>query len=247
MDICTAQNLINNKQDVTGAMQSSYSLLLVPTVTVNGLVDGQVLEDSFAPVLEFVIEPNQVYLKSYMAEGQDPFKPGTVGILSREKWAPNMINIFQLPLPVYTARVIALVCLALAAAGAGLALFVFKEAESSDERLWAKLQIGEHMLEINTSPVSENDRLVELASLEELVQLVERYGGAVLFHEETPYVNYYVRDDGVVYRYRQMEPQYSYPQKDEVFPETVMGVEDELSPQEEVKVEDGEDDTGAEE
>jgi signal peptidase I len=209
MDVCAAQELIDNKQKATGAQQSLYYLSLIPSVTINGTVNNQVLEDSFAPVLEFVIEPEQVYLNKNTAEDQDPFKPGTVGILSREKMVPNIINIFQILLPVSTARVIALVCLILAAAGAGLATIVFKEAETSDERMWAKLQIGEHMLGIGASPVGTNDRLVKLASLEELVQLVERYGGAVLFYEETPFINYYVRDDGVVYYYRQLERQYS--------------------------------------
>ena len=209
MDVCAAQDLINDKQDATGAVQGSYSLLLIPTVKVNGTVDGQVLDDSFAPVLTFVIEPTQVYLKPYTAEDQDPFRPGTVGILSREKWTANVINIFQFPLPVFTARIIAVVCLVLAAAGAGVATLVFKEAETSDERLWAKLQIGEHMLGVSTIPFGKNDRMVDLDSLGELVNLVERYGGAVLFHKEPPYINYYVRDNGVVYRYRQMEFQYN--------------------------------------
>jgi signal peptidase I len=209
MDICAAQELINDKQEATGAIQSTYSLLLIPTVTVNGLVDGQVLEDSFSPILEFVMEPNQVYLKPYAAEDQDPFKPGTVGILSREKMVANVINIFQIPLPVFTARIIAIVCLVLAAVGAGVATLVFKEAETSDERLWAKLQIGEHMLGVSTIPFGKNDRMVDLHSLGELVSLVERYGGAVLFHKEPPFINYYVRDNGVVYRYRQMEFQYN--------------------------------------
>ncbi len=31
----------------------------------------------------------------------------------------------------------------------------------------------------------------------------------MLFHKEPPYINYYVRDNGVVYRYRQMEFQYN--------------------------------------
>ena len=209
MDVCAVQDLIDDKQEATGAQQGSYSLLLVPTVTVNGTVDGQLLADSFAPVLAFVIEPNQVYLKPYSAEDQDPFKPGTVGILSREKMVPNVINIFQFPLPVLTARIIAIVCLVLSIAGAGVAVLVFKEAETSDERLWAKLQIGEHMLGVSTIPFGKNDRMVDLYSLGELVQLVERYGGAVLFHKEAPYINYYVRDNGVVYRYRQMEFQFS--------------------------------------
>lgn len=217
MDVCAAQDLINEKQDVTGAQQSYYSLILVPEVTVNGTVDGQILEDSFAPALEFVIEPRQVYLKPYTAENQDPFKPGMVGILSREIMVPNTINIFQIPLPVVTARVIAIVCLVLAAAGAGVATLVFKEAETSDERLWAKLQIGEHMLGVSTIPFGKNDRMVDLDSLGELVNLVERYGGAVLFHKEAPYINYYVRDNGVVYRYRQMEFQYNLADGENIF------------------------------
>lgn len=217
MDVCAAQDLIDDKQVATGATQGIYYLLLSPTVTVNGIVDGQLLEDSFAPVLEFIIEPNQVYLKPYTAEDQDPFKPGTVGILSREKMTANVINIFQLPLPVFTARIIAVVCLVLAAAGAGVATLVFKEAETSDERLWAKLQIGEHMLGVSTIPFGKNDRIVDLSSLGELVQLVERYGGAVLFHKEPPYINYYVRDNGVVYRYRQLEFQYNLPDSENTF------------------------------
>ncbi len=37
MDICAAQELIDDKHKATGAMQSTYSLLLIPTVTVNGI------------------------------------------------------------------------------------------------------------------------------------------------------------------------------------------------------------------
>ena len=208
MDICTAQELIDDKHTATGAFESFYSLSLIPEVNINGIVDGQILEDRFAPQLTFMIEPEQVYLSQNIEEGQDPFAPGTVGILSRDKIVPNLINIFQLQLSVPTARIIAIVCVVLAAMGTALASFAFKEAETQDERLWAKMQIGEHMLEINASPVGDNDRLVDLASLDELIQLVERYGGAVLYHELVPYANYYVRDDGVVYRYRQVDRKY---------------------------------------
>ncbi|MDX9865162.1 MAG: signal peptidase I [Anaerolineaceae bacterium] len=222
LDVCAAQDLIDIKQEATGAAQSSYYLSLIPAVTVNGVVDGQILEDSFAPALEFVIAPQQVYLNQNFGENQDPFKPGTLGILSRDKIVPNVINIFQYPLPIPAARVIAIVCLALAATGAGLAIFVFKEAESSDERLWARLQIGEHMLSVSTSPFGKNDRVVDLDNLGELVQLVERYGGAVLFHKDPPYVNYYVRDNGVVYRCRQMERQYSLASGDNDFQQELL-------------------------
>ena len=242
MDVCVAQDLIDDKHKATGAAQTFYFLRLIPTVTINGIVDGQILEDTFSPALEFIIEPEQVYLNKNNEENQDPFKPGSVGILTRERMVPNTINIFQIPLPVPAARLITIVCLALAAIGAGLATFVFKEAEGSDERLWAKLQFGEHMLEINTSPVGANDRLVELASLEELVQLVERYGGAVLFHEESPNINYYVRDDGVVYRYQQMERQFS-PQEDANIPKQVVEAENEIALDQDLEIEASGDET----
>lgn len=209
LDVCEAQDLIDDKQTATGTNQSLYFLSLIPTVTINGNVAGQPLADTFAPDLEFVIEPQQVYLNNRGDEKQDPFKPGTVGILSQERMVANTINLFQLPLPVSAARVIAISCLVLAAAGTGLALLTFKEAETNDERLWAKLQIGQYMLETKNSPIGRRDRIIDLNSFDELIQLTEKYGGMVFFHEQAPYVDYFIRDDGVVYRYRRLERQYS--------------------------------------
>lgn len=208
VNLCEAQDLITNLQTTTGTQHSSFLLSIVPEVTITGNVEDKPLADTFAPALQFVIEPQQIYLNPRGDSQQDPFKPGATGILSTKKMVPNTLNIFQLPLPVSLARGLAVAAGLLALGGAGLALFTFKEAEATDERLWAKLQIGERMLETRNSPVGLQDRIVDLSSFDELIQLTDKYGGMVFFHEQAPYVDYFIRDDGIVYRYRQMERQY---------------------------------------
>ena len=209
IDLCAAQAVINNLQETTGTKNPPYYLDIIPTVTISGSVAGLVLDDTFAPELSFIIDPQQVYINDMRNQEQDPFKPGSVGILSNEKMVANNLNIFQMAVPVVTARIIAVVLAGLAAVGAALALLTFKEAETADERLWAKLQIGEHMLETRNSPVSINDRIIDLTGFDELIQLAERFGGLVFFHEQAPYVDYFIRDDNVVYRHRRLERQYS--------------------------------------
>lgn len=208
LDVCQAQALIDNLQTTTGTRHPPYFLSLAPRVNISGQIAGQQLTEAFTPTLQFIIEPQQVYLSARGDQNQDPFKPGQAGVLSSEKMVSNSLNLLRLALPVSVARILSIAGVLLAAAAAGLAMVTFKDAEVNDERLWARLQIGEYMLETRNSPIGHQDRVVDLAGFDELIQLAEKFGGMVFFHEQPPYVDYFIRDDGLVYRFRQIERQY---------------------------------------
>ncbi len=203
LDICALRDLINNTESITAVQYLTYNVVINPKVKVQGQFDGLQLNDSFNPTLTFSIDQEQMYIPLNSNQSENPFQPMTSGFVSTSHTEANTISIFSLQLPVATARTISLVTLLVALLGLAIPMLIFSRSGQQNDKLKAKMMMGPMLVETLASPVSGAERLVDLVTFEDLVQLAESMGTTVFFHQQPLHVDYLVKDGNVVYRYRQ--------------------------------------------
>ncbi|MHC1740765.1 MAG: signal peptidase I [Anaerolineaceae bacterium] len=204
MNICNLQTIIKNTQIITQVENLQYSLIITPTVKVSGLLAGIGLEDSFTPQLSFNVDPLQVYLPTNYDTEHDPIHPTISANVEKSVVELNTLPIFSNQLPVWLARYISITLLVLAMLGIFIPTAIFGMASKKDKKLQAKLLVGSMLVETQISPVSGNERIVDVTSFEDLAILSERTNSTVFFHQQPLYTDYLVRDNALVYRFRQI-------------------------------------------
>jgi EAL domain-containing protein (putative c-di-GMP-specific phosphodiesterase class I) len=181
-----------------------YYLILTPNVKVNGQFMGQELANEFNPQLQLSFDQQQLYFPPNSGLAEDPFKPTASGFINEFGIVDNSISIFSFHLPIQTGRIIAVVCVLIALLGITLPVFVYRQSKKENETISAKMLIGQALLETKISPINENERVVDLTSLEDLALLAERSGLPVFFNQKSYFTDYLVRQDNLVYRFRQL-------------------------------------------
>jgi signal peptidase I len=203
-NVCQLNSVITETEAKTTVERLQYSLVLTPNVNVEGSFSGLSLETPFNPELKLSFDRQQLYYPPNSDLQEDPFNPVESGFVNEMLVTTNTINIFSFALPVQTARVIAVVLLVLSILGIALPVYLYGRSKKDNEPLSAKMLIGQSLLETKVSPITENERIVDLTSLEDLAVLAERAGLPVFFNQKSYFVDYIVRQDNLVYRYRQL-------------------------------------------
>jgi signal peptidase I len=203
-DVCSLQTIIDSVEAATKVESLQYSFEFQPLVKINGQLAGNEFKDSFSPILTFLVDPQQLYLAPYDATTEDPIYPSAEGQVEIDEIAVNTLPILGLKVPVVAARGIAAVAFVLSLLGILIPMFLFTKASKEDKKLQAKMLVGQLLVETQVSPVNGNERIIDLTEFEDLVALSERTGSTLFFHQQALYTDYLVRENNLVYRYRQM-------------------------------------------
>jgi len=181
-----------------------YNVVITPNVKITGEFSEHPVEQSFNPALTFNIDQQQLYIPLSTVQDENPYLPTSTGYVVSESSVDNTLSIFSLEIPIRTARPVALVLLLIAAIGLLVPVLIFKNSAPQNEKLKAKMLVGSMLVETLSSPVSGQERIVDVSSFEDLVQLSERLGSTVFFHQQALYVDYLVKENNLVYRFRQV-------------------------------------------
>jgi signal peptidase I len=203
-DVCQLNDVIAATEAITSVDMTQYSLIISPNINLDGIFQGQSLTNQFNPELTLTFDGAQLYFPKNNNLAGDPFKPAESGFITLLEPGANSIKIFNLEIPVQTGRTIALILVAVALVGIILPMMVYSESKKENEPISAKMLIGQALLETNVSPISGNERIVDLATLEDLAMLAERSGLPVFFNQKPYSVDYFVRHENIVYRFRQI-------------------------------------------
>lgn len=203
LDICALRDLITGTENITEVEHLQYTVAISPDIKVKGEFSDLPLDSTFSPTLTFNIDSQQFYVPVDALEQGDPYQPSNTGFVEKKYITANSIPIFSFPLPVAAARTTSLVLLIAALLGLAVPMFIYSRSGKEDEKLKAKMLVGPMLVETLSSPVSGLERVVDLVSFEDVVQLAERMGTTVFFHQQPLYTDYMVKDSNIVYRYRQ--------------------------------------------
>jgi signal peptidase I len=205
LDVIQAE--IDSAREQTGLDSQplrSYTVSLVPAIEVDGTLGSVGIAETFAPGIDFIVEPLLVKVKvsSGMGDEANPFSAVTTGTVSDYRSVPNHVALPGYQLPVETARRIAQAGLAVSVLGMLVLAVIVVSASTGDEPKRIRVRYGPMLVSLKGSDLGEIVRLIEVQSIDDLVRVAEREGRMVLHQESGSIHQYFVQDADVTYRYQ---------------------------------------------
>jgi len=193
---------VQRVQETTGVGSQRYLFNVLPQVDFVGTAEGAIIQDSFAPVLSFVMEDNQIYVSKANSNETDPLAPVSQGSIMVESLVPNTLSIFGLILPVVSARYISVIGGGLVLLMAVLIWSAIKANNEVDDLTRAQITFRDSLLDCSDVPATSSDQVIDLKTLESFSQVVQRLDQVVLMHQTPDTVDFYAAQGHVFYRYR---------------------------------------------
>lgn len=198
-------NMTTNVQSLTG-VPDSFTFSVVPVIEIEGEIGDQPISESFSPTLAFAVDGLQ--LKSPAAapgeaggEVADPLEPTLAGSIKTSQLDVNRVSLLMIDLPVAASRKLSVL-------GLGMSLLLmfllwqrFSRVATQDESEQIQAEYGDWLVDVMKVEPSMRTRAVEVANMEALVRLAERYERVILHHGSPPRHDYYVEESGTVYRH----------------------------------------------
>jgi signal peptidase I len=182
----------------------AYSVDIVPSVTLGGMLAATPLHETFEPSLRLTVEPLLVKVKSDSSSGPDStaFQIVSTGSISEYRNVPTFLPMPGYQMRVDLARNLAQIGLALSVVGALLLIVVVSSSSSADEPARIRARYGSLLITLRSSDLGEDMRVIEVASIEDLVRIAEREGRMILHQELGSLHRYFVQDIDVTYRFQ---------------------------------------------
>jgi signal peptidase I len=187
-NICQLNSIIQETEAKTTVGQLQYFVTISPNVKINGSLSDQALTDQFDPKLKLSFDRLQMFYPPNSDLSTDPFNPAQNSFINKITTGANTISIFSFALPVQSGRTIAIILLLIAIVGIVFPMFIYAKSKKTNEPISAKMLIGQSLLETSVSPINENERIVDLTSLEDLAVLAERSGQPVFLNKKSYFV-----------------------------------------------------------
>lgn len=199
IDISQLQGFMNTLEELTGLSPSEYALSIQPQISVEGTVGGQALSDEFAPSLDFIINPLQVRLADNQLDGGQTLQQSQEGMIQIGVQQVNTLAIFGAKVNIFVARIIALLVFAVLGV---LTLFAFVRARNL-ARLPEMQRIqsiyGSNIVQVKGIKFDPEQKMTEVASVEDLLHLSEQEGRSVLCERRADGVYYFLATEAIVY------------------------------------------------
>lgn len=203
LDLNTIQRFIDLLEERTGVTRSAYQVVVFLDLEVRAQVAGRALHDRWQPALHFGWDRWELYLTNPganpMSGPQDPLRPVLDGQLTYQRLATNTLMVLGHPLPVATARGLA-VALFLLGLGSGGALLwqmnrVLEEGDPLRQMRWL---VGPRLMAARSLPPAE-PAWIEVGETEALARLADQNQETVFYLEEGSWVHFWVALPSGVY------------------------------------------------
>lgn len=194
-------SLLERVDALSNVNGGTYTLTLLPKVTVRGLVGGNALHDGFAPQLALMLDPNQLQLQPGSASG-----PGAASALTQSAsgsgavTVTNRLSLLRLTLPVPLARRISLYGGAAALILLLVGIVLGLRSRPADEHARIVRLYGDLVVPVEQLPAG-SATVVKTKSIEGLARIADQAGRMVMHVELAGVDTYFVEDGGVVYMY----------------------------------------------
>ena len=198
VDICRILDVVEEKEELTQTDVRFYTLSIIPTVTVIGELESVPFDDEYQPIINFEI--NESVLK--LADAETGLLLNEEVLLPRRMVVDNNLTILGQSLTINLARQIAwiLICMAVVVVAYPAYILILLWRESEATRI--QLQNEPVMIEIKTNNIKKRGQIVvEVASIQDLKKMAERYGAVILHQEKGTTHSYSIQDEGMLFLY----------------------------------------------
>jgi signal peptidase I len=198
LDLRALQRLAAQVDAATGVAGSSYTVTLAPRIAAQGTVDGSPLRTSFAPRLDFSMDELQLLPTLTGSNGKPTvLHPSLTGSVDARTSRPRLLDLRVLHPRVSTARALAgLGLLASLLALLGCQHLLLRRPKLDEA---ARIEARYSHLIVPVARVRASADAVEVASMEELVRIAERYDRLILHDQSQLGHVYWIPEDGVDY------------------------------------------------
>ena len=199
LDLCQVESIVNLVEAQAGLKQIAYTLEIVNDVTFTASVNGQVISDTFSPVLTFNYDKIHFFLAE--TEGVDTLHAVKAGMAGSTTAQANSISIFGFALPVWLLRVVSVFGSILSVLGGSMAgVSLYRDASRTEDRLF-QLKYGGMLIHVHEQNLEPYSVVVNVHTMDDLARLADRYGSMIL-HMQRNFLHYYfVQNNGTTYRY----------------------------------------------
>jgi len=204
IDLRAIQALVDDVRALTGSGPGTYTLSVLPRVTVAGKAGRDPIDATFAPSLPFDLgdlrlQPN---LQASGA-GVGPFAPREAG--GGTHVTAGRLELGALSLPVRTARRLSLIGFIASLLLGALALAALLQRYRGEENERIAARYAHLLLPVRSRP-HEWARATDLADIGSLVRLAEQHERMIFHFSEGDEHSYVVDDAGSLFRYRTSVP-----------------------------------------
>ncbi len=200
IDVDAIEALVGEIGSLTGSSQSTYTVTVLPRITVSGKAGRDPVDATFAPALAFDL--GDLRLQPDLQEsgaGIGPFAPREAGAGTHV--AAGRLELAAFSLPVRTARRLSLIGLAASLLLGALALAALLQRYRGDENERIAARYGHLLLPLRSRP-QEWASVTDLADIASLVRLAEQRDRLIFHLVEGGEHSYVVEDGGSTFRYR---------------------------------------------
>jgi len=196
IDVQQVQALINTIQEETGYRASNYHLAIVPTISVDGQIGGEPIEDVYVP--EYIIQMTSAQVVPPLEFQQNEAK--SVG---QDVVLPETVSLLGMTVTVKTARWILAVGLAIALSILGLLAAMVFLGLGANEADKVRARYRSLLIEVDGTQVNDQHHaIVNVASMRDLARLAQR-DGRMIFHHLSGQTQrrFFVTDGTTMYQY----------------------------------------------
>ncbi|MGB7876752.1 MAG: signal peptidase I [Anaerolineales bacterium] len=200
LDLCQVEALVATLEQETGLRSSTYTMEVVSAVTIMGNVMGEIVSDSFAPVLTFKFDQTHFYLDSHNTN-EDIFTASKPTMSSATTSQANILPLFGLKPTVQTARIAAIVGVILSLIGLLiLGLYAYFAVQQDQEAL-IRLKYGSLLVDVYEGAYETALPIIDVTSIDNLAKLAERHSTVILHITRDFLQDYLVQGSNATYRY----------------------------------------------
>jgi signal peptidase I len=206
LDLGTVADLVQILETESGVENREYEVLITPTVSLEGTIGGAALSLVHQPELMLTFDRDQLFIARSAADQTDPLAPTEAGTTTVQTTVPNTIGFLAWDVQVSAARWGSLAGLSIVfLAAAALAFALAPNMLNPDGPRRARQREGAMVVSVQSPVEASSGPLVDLTNFSDLAVVANRMDGIILEDESGGVRSYFVQDQYVSYRYREVE------------------------------------------
>ncbi len=209
LDLSALQALLRQVETST-AVSGTYTLTLVPHVSLAGELAGRPLRTTFSPQVHFTLDEYELQPvvsggvtpaagPSGGAATGNPFAPASEGSMTGRRLQPALVSLGPGAVPVGTLRLLAGVGAALVALVTLLALALARPRRRTGRAAAIRARYGRLIVPVAHVEEAPGQAVIDVADIEALARIAEHYDRSILY--ESAQEAFWVSDESGQFRY----------------------------------------------
>ncbi len=200
LDLCKMESLIQSMEQGTDFHPGSYTLTITPNLKMDGEISGHALQSKFDQGLVFKYDRIHFYVVRD-EEQSNAFSLTETGILPWDHEEANTMILFGSAFAISALRMISLLGLVISLTGLAWLGSKLQELSKHDREGFVRMRYGALMIDVQSAAALNGAGVVEVASIDDLAKLAERFHTVILHEGRGASHAYYVRGEGMAYRF----------------------------------------------